>query len=45
MGTLGQGTYALEFQDWRYVDFVTTEDPAQQHPDYPDRVCFDFTLN
>ena len=45
MGTLGQGTYALEFQDWRYVDFDTPEDPAQQHPNYPDRVCFDFTLN
>jgi hypothetical protein len=45
MGTLAPGTYALEFHDWRHVDFDTPEDPPAQHPSYPDRVCFDFTLN
>ena len=45
MGTLAPGTYALEFHDWRHVDFNTPDDPPARHPDYPDRVCFDFTLD
>jgi len=37
-GSLAAGTYTLAFQDWRYEDIDTAND-------YPDRVCFDFTLN
>ena len=45
MGSLEPGTYTLAFQDWRYEDGVTDLDPPAKHPDYPSRVCFDFTLN
>ena len=45
MGTLAPGTYALEFHDWRHVDFDTPLDPPTFASDYPERVCFDFTLN
>ena len=38
MTDLSAGTYAIEFHDWRYID-------EQKSSDYPDRVCFDFTLN
>ena len=38
MGTLQAGIYTLAFQDWRYED-------TEIASDYPDRVCFDFTLN
>jgi hypothetical protein len=37
MGTLQAGIYALAFQDWRYED-------TEISSDYPERVCFDFTL-
>ena len=45
MGTLAPGTYALEFHDWRHVDFDTPLDPPTFASDYPERICFDFTLN
>ena len=45
MGSLAAGTYALEFHDWRHIDFETETDPPAQHPNYAERVCFDFTLN
>ncbi|NNL62275.1 MAG: hypothetical protein HKO69_00560 [Woeseiaceae bacterium] len=45
MGTLEPGTYALEFHDWRHVDFNTPTDPPTFASDYPERTCFDFTLN
>ncbi len=38
MGLLPAGTYTLAFQDWRYED-------TEIASDYPDRVCFDITLN
>ena len=38
MGTLQAGTYTLAIQDWRYMDTEIAND-------YPDRVCFDITLN
>ena len=38
MGSLSAGTYALEFHDWRHID-------TERASDYPERVCFDFTLN
>ena len=38
MGTLEAGTYTLAIQDWRYMDTGIAND-------YPDRVCFDITLN
>lgn len=38
MGVLQPGTYTLAFQDWRYEDTDIAND-------YPDRVCFDITLN
>jgi hypothetical protein len=38
MGMLQAGIYTLAFQDWRYED-------TEISSDYPDRVCFDFTLN
>jgi hypothetical protein len=34
---LSAGTYALSFHDWRYDDEARASD-------YPDQVCFDFTL-
>ncbi len=36
--SLAAGTYTLAFQDWRYEDEAKSSD-------YPDRVCFDFTMN
>jgi hypothetical protein len=45
MGTLQAGTYTIEFHDWRYLDDDAPEDPPARAVDYPDRVCFDFTLN
>ncbi len=36
--SLSADTYTLAFQDWRYED-------ASKSSDYPDRVCFDFTMN
>ncbi len=38
MGTLAAGTYTVAIQDWRYEDTEIAND-------YPDRVCFDITLN
>ena len=38
MGMLQAGTYTLAFQDWRYED-------TEMASDYPDRVCFDITLD
>ena len=35
--SLSAGTYALTFHDWRFDDEAKASD-------YPDRVCFDFTL-
>lgn len=45
MGTLQAGTYAIEFHDWRYLDDDDPADPPARAVDYPERVCFDFTLN
>ncbi|MCG8368882.1 MAG: hypothetical protein MJA32_00055, partial [Proteobacteria bacterium] len=45
MGTLSAGTYVVAFHDWRYDDDDSPVDPPAKHPDYPSRVCFDFTLN
>ena len=38
MANLSAATYTIQFHDWRYVD-------EQRSSDYPDQVCFDFTLN
>ncbi len=38
LANLAAGTYVVEFHDWRHVDEVRAND-------YPERVCFDFTLN
>ena len=45
MGLLPQGTYALAFHDWRYLDDGIIDPSGARSSDYPDRVCFDFTLN
>ena len=45
MGSLQAATYTIEFHDWRYLDDDAPEDPPARASDYPDRVCFDFTLN
>jgi hypothetical protein len=45
MGLLPQDTYALEFHDWRYLDDGIIDPGGVRSSDYPDRVCFDFTLN
>ena len=33
------------FYDWRYLDDDSELDPPARASDYPDQVCFDFTLN
>lgn len=38
MSNLSAATYTIQFHDWRYID-------EERSSDYPDRVCFDFTLN
>jgi hypothetical protein len=45
MGLLPQGIYAIEFHDWRYLDDGIIDPSGARSSDYPDRVCFDFTLN
>jgi hypothetical protein len=45
MPALGAGTYTVAFQDWRYEDGNTPDDPDAKASDYPSQVCFDFTLN
>lgn len=45
MGQLPQDTYAIEFHDWRYLDDGIVDPGGARSSDYPDRVCFDFTLN
>jgi len=38
MGTLDPGIYVVELHDWRHID-------DERSSNYPERVCFDITLN
>ena len=45
MGVLPADTYAVQFHDWRYLDDGVSDPSGARSSDYPNRVCFDFTLN